>query len=129
MADIKLGPLGSETTLPKPCWQIGSAPDLPYNVEVSVDEAKMSDGSSRFNFAGENSGSFTIPWDGLTWSQVGAIMAVAKLRQLLSYINEYTDNVSHPVAVTSFGYSFKAGTATGTGKYTFSLTLKETKAP
>lgn len=129
MSDIKLGPLGSEIVLPPPCWPQGSAPEIPYNIDKGVEEAKMSDGSSRFNVPEHASGSFTLDWDGLLWSEVQKILEVVVSNQALSYINEWTDGVSHKVVVLTFGYALKAATAARTAKYTFSLTMKETKAP
>ena len=125
MADIKLGVSGSQTTLPKICWQAGSAPDMPYNVDKGVEEIRMLDGSTRFNFTQHQAGSFTLEWDGLIYSQVSSLLAVVALNEQLVYTNEYIGDGNHNVVVTDFSYTLKAGTVTSTAKYTFSITLKE----
>ena len=145
MSDIKLGVSGSQTTLPKICWQAGSAPGMPYNVDKGVEEIRMLDGSTRFNFTQHQAGSFTLEWDGLIYSQVSSLLAVVALNEQLVYTNEYIyvpgskygsfkygdgthyglGDGNHNVVVTDFGYSLKAGTVTSTAKYTFSITLKE----
>jgi hypothetical protein len=125
VADLKLGPSGSQTTLPDVIWPSGSAPEFPYEQDGLVDEAPSLDGSIRVNIKTYAPGTWTIVWDGILWSDVDTILDVVTLKQQLAYTNEYTDNATHNVVVTSFSYSLKGDTAATTARYLFTLTLRE----
>lgn len=125
MADIKLGPSGSQVTLPTPIWPSGSAPDFPYEQESSAEESQMLDGSIRVNVKSYSPGTWTITWDGATWANVQTIYGAAVLNAELVYTNEYTDSVDHNVYVKSRSYSLKGDTAQTTARYVVSITLRE----
>jgi hypothetical protein len=124
---IKLGPAGSQTTLPDIVWPSGSEPEIPYTEDELVEEERMADGSNRFIIHEFAPGTWTLVWDGIPWSDVQTIWAVISLKQLLVFTNEYTDNVDHNVIVTARSYSLKAGTAQATPLYVLTATLREQK--
>jgi hypothetical protein len=125
MADIKLGPSGSQVTLPEIVWPDGSPPDLPYEQDSGVEESRALDGSVRFNILTYAPGTWTLVWDGLTWADTQTIWAVLILKQELVYTNTYTDGVDHNVVVTARSYSLKAATSGATCRYIVSATLRE----
>lgn len=125
MADIKLGPSGSQTTLPAVIWLDGSAPEIPANYDTLVEESRMLDGTVRFRIFDYAPGVWELRWDGVTWANVQTIVGVASLKQKLVYTNEYTDNTNHNVVVTAYGYSLKGDTAARTPLYIVSVSLKE----
>jgi hypothetical protein len=125
MADLKLGPSGSQTTLPDMVWPDGSPPDIPYERESSADEVTMLDGGNRVNAKTYTPGTWTLVWDGLTWTDVGTIVGAAAFGSQLAYTNEYTDNTAHNVYVKSLSYSLKGGTAGATKRYVVNLSLRE----
>ena len=127
MADIKLGPLGSETTLPEIKYPPGSGVEIPTDVRKNVDEAKMLDGSARFNIASIHPRSFTLEWDELPWSDVQILAGLCLLNEKLNYINGYTDNVGFPVVVLAWGYvPIAETTGQTTVLYKFTMELKGT---
>ena len=125
MADLKLGPSGSQTTLPDVIWPSGSAPEFPYNQDSGSEEEQMLDGSIRVNCKDYSPGEWEIIWDGITWTDVQTILTAAALNQELVYTNEYTDNANHNVYVKSRSYSLKGDTAGTTARYIFNLVLRE----
>jgi hypothetical protein len=125
MADIKLGTIGSPTTLPAVIWPQGSPPTIATDISKSVEQVGMLDGSVRFNIKSKSISSWTLDWDGIIGTQLTTLLGIVALNATLDYLNEYTDNVTHKVVVVSYSYALKAETAPFTKKYTFSLTLAE----
>ena len=124
MSDIKLGPSGSQTTLPAICWPQGSPPSLSVDVPDPSDEATMLDGSVRYNQKTAAPRSWTLPWDGIVYADLTTLLGVAALRGVLLYTNDFTGDTAN-VVIGPWGYSVKPETVAATAKYTFSLTIKE----
>jgi hypothetical protein len=125
MASIKLGPSGSQTTLPDIVWPEGGAPEIPYEQESSAEESRTLDGGVRVNLPTYTPGTWTLVWDGITWANVQTIISASPFTQQLVYTNEYTDAGNHNVYVQSRSYSLKGDTAGATKRYVLNLTLRE----
>jgi len=123
--DIKLGPSGSEVTLPEIKWLGSSPPNLPVNVDKSISEAKMSDGSRRYAFYAEKK-SWILSWEGLTSSELDTLKTLYSYNQVLHFQNNWEDSTWYNVVITSFNYEPIVITyAMGTTKYRATMTLKE----
>lgn len=124
MSDIKLGPSGSQTTLPMILWPSGAPPGLPVDVPDPSDEATMLDGSVRYNQKTNAPRQWTFPWDGINATDFSTLMGVKALRGTLLYTNDYTGESAN-VVIGPCSYGVKPETVAGTAKYVFSLTIKE----
>jgi hypothetical protein len=127
MASIKLGLLGAETTLPEMKYPPGGSAEIPTECQKNVSEETMLDGSSDFNVLEAHPLSFTLEFDELTWAWVVTLRGICELDQELSFINEFTDSVSYPCVVLSWGFTPIAET-TGHAAilYKFHIELKGT---
>lgn len=124
MADVKLGPDGSETTLPVINWRAGSAPELPVTHHKQVEEAVMSDGSIRVAFFGKKR-EWTITWGNLAKADLDIIEGLVDLNQVLKFQNNWEDATEYDVYVSAFSHNPIISTYVGTIKYACSLTLRE----
>ena len=126
MADIKLGPSGSQVTLPAPTWPDGSPAELPYDIDEPYEEEIMADGSNRIGFSEYTPGSWSLSWDGISATDLATVLGAATLGAILVYTNGYTDAANHNVVVKSYSYALKAETgADSTKYYTLTLELRE----
>jgi hypothetical protein len=125
MADIKLGPEGSEIILPQIRWRGGSAPEIPIEYNLNVETEEMSDKSKRVAFF-EQKRIFTYEWSGLTKAQKDIIEERANDRQIQRLQDNWESATWYDVVITAFTYHKLASTYhTGTIKYNVSLTLEE----
>jgi len=124
LADVKLGPEGSETTLPVINWRGTSPPELPVEHELQRDEAVMSDGSIRVNFIGKKR-IWTLPWGNLTKANLDIIEGLVDLNQVLRFQNNWEDATWYYVYISAFSHHPIVSTYTGTTKYGCSLTIRE----
>lgn len=125
MADIKLGPAGSQTTLPAIPMPDDAPVEVPYNQESSAEEDQMLDGSIRVNFKDYSPGEWTLTWDGVIEADADSIWAAAPLNQQLVYTNEYLDGADHNVYVKTRSRSLKSETVPTTPRYIVNLVLRE----
>lgn len=125
MADIKLGPAGSETTLPTINWIGNSPPSLPVKIAKQISEKTMSDGSKRYGLH-QKKKEWTLYWGALTLSQLNTIRDLYNLNQVLHFQNNWEDATWYDVVFLSFDYDPIVMTyAMGTTKYRCTIALKE----
>ena len=125
MADIVLGPEGSEVTLPQLRWRGGSAPEVPTDYDLNVQIEKMIDGSRRVAFFNQKR-IFDYEWSGLIKAQKDTIETRANDKQTQRLQDNWESATWYNVVITSFSYRKLASTYhTGTTKYAVSLTLEE----
>lgn len=98
MAIRKLGPSGSETTLPS------IAVAHPVTINKKVERAEMSDGSGRYNF-GEEYKEWEITFPKLTKSQLDDLVALRALNQILRWQNNDESATWYNVVITDFKYN------------------------
>lgn len=103
MSTIKLGPSGTETTLPTISWLGDSPPDLPVIAYKQIEEAKMSDGSLRWAFF-QKKREWRLEWGLLTAAELATIEGLYDLNQVLHYQNTYESTTWYDVVFTSFEY-------------------------
>ena len=127
MALIRLGLPGLEYVLPDIKYPAGSEIELPVECSRSVEEAKMADGSLRFNILPLHPLGFRLEFDRLTWTEVEFLLSIVTLNKELSYINEYNDGVAYAVVVTAWGYTpIASTTGLAVPRYRFTLELRGT---
>ena len=124
MADVKLGPESSETTLPVINWRGGEGPSLPVAHNLQRETAEMSDGSIRVAFYGTKR-VFTLTWASLTKADLDIIEALANLKQILRFQNGWEDSTWYYVHVSAFGHNPIVWTYISTTKYACTLTINE----
>lgn len=98
MAVRKLGPAGSEYTLPS------IAIVLPVNINKRVDRAEASDGSGRYNF-GKEYRDWDIRFPKLTKTELDDLIYLRSLNQALRWQNPDEDYRWYDVVITEFKYS------------------------
>lgn len=124
MADVKLGPESSETTLPVINWVGASPPNLPVTHILKREEAEMTDGSLHVAFFGTKR-EWTIDWGSLTKANLDVIEALANLKQILRFQNGWEDATWYYVYVSSWIHNPRVITYSSTTKYAASLTIRE----
>ena len=97
MVTRKLGPLGSEYTLPS------IAIVLPVTINKKVDRAEMMDGSGRYNF-GKDYRSLDIRFPKLTKTELDDLIYLRKLNQILRWQNPDESYIWYNVVITEFKY-------------------------
>lgn len=101
MAVRKLGPAGSEITLPS------IAVALPVTIMKKIDQAVMSDGSIRWAFFKEHKGwEITFP-PKLTKSELDDLTYLRSLNQILKWQNNDESSKWYDVVITDFSYDTK----------------------
>lgn len=123
MADVKLGPEGSETTLPVINW-IGAAPKLPVTHVLQRDIAEMSDGSLRVAFFGTKR-EWTVDWGAIPKADLDTIEGIVALKQILRFQNNWEDATWYYVFVSAFIHNPRVITFSSTTKYACSLSIRE----
>lgn len=125
MPDIKLGPSGSETTLPDINWTAGGERNLPTSYPKNVDTAKMLDGSKRVNVRAKHQKSKELEWDQLTAAQVATLVGLAELNQLLRFQDNREDATWRWVYVASIDIDTIESTYAGTALFHVVMALEE----
>lgn len=100
MANMRLGPSGSETILPKLEWMEGR-PSLPVSTYKQVTEARMSDGSIRPAFY-QVKREFRLEWGFLTLKDLDIIRDLHALNQVLRFQDLNKDDIWYNVIFISF---------------------------
>ena len=100
--DVYLGVLGSEVLLPVVKY-VGGAPGFPTIIEPQTEEAKMIDGSRRWNFL-DSSLEFGIGWGYLNKTQLDTLTALVALKQILRFQDNFVDATWHEVVIMAFSY-------------------------
>ena len=99
--NVYLGPTGNEL-LPAVKY-VGSVPGFPTTIEPQTEEAKMIDGSRRWNFL-DSCLEFGIGWGYLTKAQLDILTALVALKQILRYQDNFVNAFWHEVVITAFSY-------------------------
>jgi len=118
MADKKLGPNGSEVTLPG-TFTISLPVDMPKQVE----KVKMSDGSFRWAFFKEQR-KWRLNWTKLTKAQLDTLKTLWGYNQLLHWQNNDESTTWYNVVITDFSYD-SVDPISATKYYKASMTLEE----
>lgn len=124
MADVKLGPSGSETTLPVINWRDGSAPELPVTHHKQIEESVMMDGSIHVAFIGKKR-EWIIEWGNLIKADLDIIEGLVDLKEVLRFQNNWEDATWYDVFIPAFTHNPLVETYVGTIKYACSLTIRE----
>ena len=117
MAIRKLGPSGSEITLPS------IAIALPVTIMKKIERAEMSDGSIRLAFFKKHKG-WELSFPNITKSELDDLVYLHSLNQILRWQNEDESYVWYDVVVTDFNYN-TADPNSPTIYYFASMTLEE----
>jgi len=117
MATRKLGPSGSETTLPS------IAIAHPVTIHKKVERAEMSDGSGRYGFFEEYKG-WEISFPKLTKSELDSLVALRAENQVLRWQNNDESATWYNVVITDFDYN-TADPASPTVYYFASMSLEQ----
>ena len=123
MADVKLGPSGSETTLPGLIF-IGGSPPWPVFFDKQVEKAEMSDGSRRWAFFGVKR-EWTLGFGFLTIAQLNTLKGLVALNQILRFQNNNEDATWYDVVIASFSYDPERTDIRSLGRYKCTMTLQE----
>ena len=118
MATKKLGPSGSEVTLPG-TFTIA----LPVDMPKQVDKARMSDGSFRWAFFKEYR-KWSLNWTKLTKTQLDSLITLWALDQLLRWQNNDESATWYDVVITDFSYDV-VDPISATKYYKASMSLEE----
>ncbi len=118
MADKKLGPNGSETTLAG-TFTIS----LPVDMAKQVEKVRMSDGSFRWAFFKEQ-GKWRLNWTKLSKAQLDALKTLRDYNQLLHWQNNDESAIWYNVVITEFSYD-SVDPISATKYYKASMTLEE----
>ncbi|MBA7496908.1 hypothetical protein ES702_07517 [subsurface metagenome] len=117
MAIRKLGPAGSEITLPS------IAIALPVVISKKIERAEMSDGSARWAFFKKYRG-WEISFPNITRSELDDLIALRALNQILRWQNNDESATWYDVVITDFNYN-TADPISPTVYYFASMTLEE----
>ena len=124
MADVKLGPSGSEQILPSVKF-IGSPPSLTVSSDKQVDEQTMSDGSKRWNFRLIKR-EWKLSWGYLTKTQLDQLINLYALNQVLRFQNNNEDATWYDVVmVPPFAYEPVRTDIRSLERYTCEITLRQ----
>jgi len=99
MPTIKLGPEGSETTLPQ-----GVKTETPVNIRKNISMATMSDGSTRYAFY-KRSRIWRLQWIPLSFAEMITLRELYMLNQVLRFQNNYESSVWYDVVITNLSYT------------------------
>lgn len=117
MAIRKLGPSGSETTLPS------IAIPIPVVIHKKVDRTEASDGSGRYNY-GVHYREWELTFPKLTQSELNDLIALREEDQILRWQNNDESATWYDVAITAFKYDTNDPASPTTFWYA-SMTLEE----
>jgi len=123
MADVWLGPAGSEVLLPKIRF-IGSAPSWPISSDKQLEEATMSDGSKRFAFF-KIKRVWGIGLGYLDKDQLDAMTLLNSYNQILRLQNNNEDATWYDVVIASFSHEPVRIDLRGMERYRVEMTLRE----
>jgi hypothetical protein len=117
MAVIKLGPTGSETTLPQ-----GIQTEVPVDIRKNIIRVEMSDGTMRYAHY-KTQRHWTLRWKPLSLSDVQTLQSLYALNQVLHFQNNYEDATWYNVTIMNF--SFTPMLTGGAEKYWAEMEIEE----
>ncbi len=124
MPDVKIGPSGSEITLPPIRSFGGGEPGMGFGWDPQADIQQMSDGSLRAIFSGDGKRNWTYNNGAVTADELSAIAAVVRPRGVLKFQNNWEDALWYDVVVTEFSYASVSTMLGNLSDYKFSVSLK-----
>ena len=124
MPSVWLGPSGAVASLPGFKY-IGSVPAWPVSTKKEMKKAKMSDGSIRIAFFGTRK-IFQVRSGYLNNTELGVFKALNELNQVLLYRNEFEEDATYRVIITSFSHDPERMDARQLDRYKISMMLEET---
>jgi len=124
MPDIKLGPTGSEITLPVIRSFGGGDPGLEFGWDPQVDLQTMSDGSLRAAFFGNGKRAWSYVNGAITAAELAAIQAVIDLRAALRFQNNWESATWYDVIVTEFSHPSISTMLGNLSGYRFAVSIK-----
>lgn len=123
MAAVKLGLSGSEVTLPTLQF-MGTRPDLPVTIDKQIEEKRMSDGSSRYNFY-----QMKRIWNRfegfVTKAELDVLIGLRALNQTLHFQDNNEDATWYNVIMTYFIYRPVRSDIQQLGRYEVEIVLEE----
>lgn len=123
MANVWLGPEGSETLLPVLRF-MGSSPSLSVTTKKQTEKARMSDGSFRWAFF-EIKRRFPVVLGYLSSAQLTIVKNLNALKQILRYKDLNEEDVWYYVVITEFTHEPERTDARNLGRYKCIMTLEE----
>ena len=120
MADKKLGPSGSEVTLPG-TFTVA----MPVSMPKTIERAEMSDGSFVWAFFDNLHKVWNLDWTILTKAQLDVLITLRGYNQILRWQNNDESATWYDVVITDFDYDSVDPIST-TKYYKASMTLEET---
>lgn len=117
MPDIKLGPAGSETILPK-----GVEVEVLVTPSKKISKVEMSDGSYRYGFK-KIQGKWKLKWRPRPLSDIETLRNLNNLNEVLHYQNTHESATWYYVIIDDFFY--KSVMSGSTVKYTAEMKLEE----
>jgi hypothetical protein len=124
--DIRLGPLGLESTLPALNWPSGSSPEMPVGTTAYIDSVPLASGEVRHNFRTSSPRKWAFEWARLSASDIRGLVNLAAYNEPLHYQNNWIGGTWHWAVVASFDFVPVTGTlTTGTPFYKATLKLEE----
>ncbi len=124
MADVLLGPNGSETVLPNVRF-IGSPPDWPVSTNKQASKVQVSDGSYKWAFFGTLK-VFQIGFGYLSNADLLILKNLNERNEILRYKNEHEEDVWYDVVISSFNHDPERVDLRGLDRYKTTMTLEET---
>lgn len=123
MADVNLGPVGAEVTLPNLRF-IGSPPALRTSTNKQIKSVTMSDKSKRWDF-GQIKRQWSIVLGYLSKTQLDAMLTLNALNQTLHFQNNNVDATWYYVVITSFTWEPERTDMQFIARYKCRMVLKE----
>ena len=123
MANVYLGPSGSETRLPTLMF-MGSPPSWSVSTKKQGEKTMMSDGSYRWNFLGTKK-VFQAEYGFLTNAQLTIFKDLNDLDQVLRFKNEFEEDVWYNVVINAFDHDPERTDIRQLDRYKISMTLEE----
>lgn len=124
MADVKLGPEGSETTLPTLRWMGRDKPNLPVDSKKQISLKRMSDGSIRAAMY-QIKRTFSLYWGYVSFADLSVLKDLNVLNQTLRFQDNNEDDTWHNVVIAGFRHEPVDTSIRSLGYYKCSMTLKE----
>lgn len=126
MANIYLGPIGSEVLLPR-LRKIGRM-DAEIQIEHNkqIDKATMLDGSTRYNFREYHPRRWQFAWEALTAAELADFLTIDGHNGVLHFQNNWESADWHWVVISDFRHPINVRVScAGNTRYDVSLTLDE----
>jgi hypothetical protein len=102
MADIKMGLLGSEVTLPQPQAKGGQPPGMPVGYTKQMTWTTMADGSRRAVTKRYHPRTFSLPWEQLSAADLATLQTLANYNVRLHYQNNWFSAEWLWIRITAF---------------------------